>query len=49
MPIEPKTIGELKGLRFFVSAYQRGYRWTEQEVSALLDDIDEFKPKNDKE
>jgi hypothetical protein len=49
MPIEPKTIGELKGLRFFVPAYQRGYRWTEQEVVALLDDIDEFKPKNDKE
>ncbi len=37
-----KTIGELKEHRFFVPSYQRGYRWTEHEVTALLDDIDEF-------
>lgn len=27
---------------FFVDAYQRGYRWTKNEVRALLDDIKEF-------
>ena len=37
-----KTIGELKGYRFYVPAYQRGYRWTEDEVKLLLDDINEF-------
>lgn len=42
MPIHTKTIGELKGFRFFVPSYQRGYRWTEYEITALLDDINEF-------
>jgi hypothetical protein len=42
MAIETKTIGELKEHRFFVPSYQRGYRWTEYEVTALLDDIHEF-------
>lgn len=37
-----KTIGELKDHRFYVPSYQRGYRWTENEVTALLDDIYEF-------
>ena len=37
-----KTIAELKDHRFFVPSYQRGYRWTEYEVTALLDDISEF-------
>jgi hypothetical protein len=42
MAIVTKTIGELKDHRFFVPSYQRGYRWTEHEVTALLDDINEF-------
>jgi hypothetical protein len=40
--IEKKTIGDLKEYRFFVPSYQRGYRWTEFEVAALLDDVSEF-------
>lgn len=40
--IATKTIGELKNLNFFVPAYQRGYRWTKDEVEAFLDDITEF-------
>ena len=40
--IATKTIGELKDLSFYVPSYQRGYRWTEDEVRALLDDINEF-------
>jgi len=42
MSIDPITIGNLKGKRFFVPSYQRGYRWTEYEVTALLNDINEF-------
>ena len=48
MSINTKTIGELKDLRFFVPAYQRGYRWTEHEVTALLDDIAEFSTEGNK-
>lgn len=48
MSIDTKTIGELKDLRFFVPAYQRGYRWTEHEVTALLDDIAEFSTEGNK-
>lgn len=36
--LEPRTVGSLKG-EFFVPAYQRGYRWGEHEVTALLQDI----------
>ena len=43
MPIVTKTISELKDLHFFVPSYQRGYRWTEYEVTSLLDDISEFR------
>jgi hypothetical protein len=32
------TVGDIAG-DFFVPAYQRGYRWGEQEVRQLLDDI----------
>lgn len=34
------TVGDITG-DFFVPAYQRGYRWGEHEVRALLDDIHE--------
>lgn len=37
-----RSIRELLGLRFFIPAYQRGYRWTREQVTALLDDILEF-------
>ena len=39
---EPKIIKELQNLKFYIPAYQRGYRWTTQEVGDLLDDINEF-------
>jgi len=48
MSINTKTIGELKDLRFFVPAYQRGYRWMEHEVTALLEDISEFSTEGNK-
>lgn len=46
--IDKKTILDLKGMKFFVPAYQRGYRWTETEVKALLEDIWEFDTQNEK-
>ncbi len=38
--LEPRLVGEIEG-RFFVPAYQRGYRWGATEVRRLLDDIRE--------
>lgn len=41
-----KQISELLNYNFFIPSYQRGYRWTEQQVTDLLDDILEFNPQN---
>src|SRR6476620_2642235 len=38
--LKTAPVGDITG-DFFVPAYQRGYRWTEQEVRQLLDDIRE--------
>ena len=45
--LELKTISELQKANFFVDSYQRGYKWKEQQVTELLDDIDEFEPKQE--
>ena len=42
--IELKSVNELLGMKFFIPSYQRGYRWTEQQVSDLLNDVYEFEP-----
>jgi Protein of unknown function DUF262/Protein of unknown function (DUF1524) len=42
-----KTIGQLRGgepYQFRIPDYQRGYRWREQEVIDLMDDLMEFDP-----
>ncbi|MCF0220902.1 MAG: DUF262 domain-containing protein, partial [Fibrobacter sp.] len=36
------AIGELLEKKFYIPCYQRGYRWTEQQVKDLLDDIQGF-------
>ena len=36
--LETKFVNEVAG-KFFVPAYQRGYRWGESEVRRLLDDV----------
>ena len=38
---DPETNEERPGIsgKFFIPAYQRGYRWTADEVTKLLDDI----------
>lgn len=46
--IDTKTINALKEFRFFIPSYQRGYRWTKLEVTALLEDIKEFSDDNGK-
>jgi hypothetical protein len=40
-----KTITELLGLDFYIPEYQRGYRWTKDNVTQLLDDIWEYRSK----
>lgn len=40
-----KTISEVLQYSFFIPAYQRGYRWVDQQVEDLLRDVDEFIPK----
>lgn len=40
-----KTVGELLDMKFFIPDYQRGYRWTKQQVNDLLNDLDEFRMK----
>lgn len=37
-----KTVNELLNENFFIPSFQRGYRWTSEEVKDLLDDLLEF-------
>ena len=43
------TFKELLEKKFNVPSYQRGYRWEKENVEALLNDIQEFADKKDKE
>ena len=43
--IDLKSVKELLGMHFFIPSYQRGYRWTKQQVLDLLNDIKEFAEK----
>lgn len=43
--INLKTVTELLGLNFYIPEYQRGYRWTKDNVTQLLDDIWEYRNK----
>ena len=40
--LTPKSLLDILGCRFFIPDYQRGYRWTERQVTDLLDDLLEF-------
>lgn len=44
--IKETAVSELLRMNFFIPGYQRGYRWTEQQVNDLLNDINEFEPEN---
>ncbi len=43
-----KTVGEIvrDKMKFFIPSYQRGYRWEEPQVTALLNDLKEFEEKS---
>lgn len=43
--LELKSIAKLQDLEFYIPDYQRGYRWTRQQVEDLLNDIFEFSQK----
>lgn len=47
--IKLKSVSKLLEKKFFIPSYQRGYRWTEQQVKDLLDDINEFQPEKNKD
>lgn len=47
--IELKSVNELLGMKFFIPSYQRGYRWTEQQVNDLLNDVNDFHPETVKD
>lgn len=40
--IELKSVRDIFGMNFYIPKYQRGYRWTKQQVIDLLNDIKEF-------
>ena len=40
-----KPVKDLMGMNFFIPDYQRGYRWTAQQATDLLEDIREFADK----
>ena len=44
-----RSVSVLLGMKFFIPSYQRGYRWTEQQVKDLLNDVNEFKPEKVKD
>ncbi|MGM0641817.1 MAG: DUF262 domain-containing protein [Thermotogota bacterium] len=47
--LKTRPVKDLKGYNFFVDAYQRGYKWTIQQVLDLLNDIYEYESESDKE
>lgn len=47
--IELKKVSELLEKKYFIPSYQRGYRWTEQQVKDLLNDVNEFQPEKNKD
>ena len=42
-----KSVAQLLDMKFFIPSYQRGYRWTEQQVKDLLEDIYDFSKKKE--
>ena len=40
--VELKTVSQLLDMKFTIPLYQRGYRWENQQVKDLLEDINGF-------
>lgn len=49
VPLKLMSIHEIArgSKRFFIPSYQRGYRWEEDQVKALLDDLEEYAKSKD--
>jgi len=47
MALSLKPVNDLLGEKFFIPAYQRGYRWTPRQVTDLLEDILTFQSESD--
>ncbi|MDR1479636.1 MAG: DUF262 domain-containing HNH endonuclease family protein [Planctomycetaceae bacterium] len=45
--LKPRAIGDILGYNFFIPSYQRGFRWTKQQVEDLLNDIYSFAKSQD--
>lgn len=43
MEIKTVKIKDLESYHFIIPNYQRGYRWTEDQIIALIEDISESK------
>lgn len=43
-----RSVDDLCSYQFFIPHYQRGYRWTKDQVNALLKDINNFQSQDDK-
>lgn len=43
--LDPVAISQILDKQFFIRHYQRGYRWTKEQVEQLLEDIDSFTPR----
>ena len=41
MNLTEKIVGNITG-KFVIESYQRGYRWSKDEIEHLLEDIDEM-------
>lgn len=42
MALAPRPFYELLKMKFIIPPYQRGYRWDEEQVKALLNDLEDF-------
>ena len=42
MALTPKPFRELLGMEFIIPAYQRGYRWDNEQIETLLNDLYDF-------
>lgn len=42
--IKMKSVGDILGMKFLIPSYQRGYRWTDQQVKDILNDVNDFRP-----
>lgn len=44
-----RSVDEFNGWKFIIKDYQRGYRWNKQQVNDLLNDLNEFRKKENRE